>query len=169
MVRQVLCHTTYRFFSFFIILTWSLATFSFEEIRKRCQEYLHTTKLSPIDLCISATEAEGLSEPAQPPLHTGMLVLIPVENMYHFAIVQHQFIDQTSAYVNDCKTEKNIVYPLSDIRTLKFLAQLEFQPHMSHEDLASSFLRYFAPISVTNSLTLQGKIISTGLYLARQS
>jgi predicted phosphodiesterase len=120
-------------------------------------EKIKTSKTIPID----ALEAQDISVPVDTQLHTGMLVLVAADNgSYHFGIVIVNLSERKAAYIHDYVTKKSQYYLLEHIRTLKFIPQIMFQPHIPKQ-VISEYVRTLATrfTSYTN-LFLQARIIS---------
>lgn len=120
-------------------------------------EKIKTTKEIPV----TQLEAQDISVTADIKLHTGMLVLVAAgDEFYHYGIVIVNFSERSAAYIHNYVTKKSENYPLNHIRTLRFIPQIIFQPHLP-KSVISDYVRTLATrfTSYTN-LFLQAHIIS---------
>jgi hypothetical protein len=123
-----------------------------------------------VTVLMNESAASDISVPADPPLYSGVLVIIASNVGYcSFAIVIADFSERRAAYIHDCITQKNYFYPTRLIRVLKFLPHIMMQPHLPRQvmsdyvcSLATQLPSYAEPFAQARIILPVSRIIVIG-------
>jgi len=119
-------------------------------------EKIKTSKKIPV----TEIEAQDFSVPVSTPVYSGLLVLVVADDeFYHYGMVIVNCSERKSAYIHDFVTKKNAFYPLDQIRVLRFIPHVFFQPHIPGPNTADSIRSLAAQLPSYVNPFIQARII----------